>query len=105
MGWQRRTRQQEGRHSEKAVLKRYGAKAHPNSGAGSIPFDGSTQHSVIEVKDAVSTFRLDVKYLRRLRTAAGRQGKQGILVVKFPGMLVECRILPPRSYEDRGEER
>lgn len=104
MGWKRRTRQQEGRHSEAKILKRYGAKAHPNSGAGSIPFDGSTQHSVIEIKDAVKTYRMDHTYLRRLRTVAGRSGKQAILVVKFPDMIVECRILPLRSYEIRGED-
>ena len=32
-------------------------------------------------------------------------GKQGILVIKFPGFLLECRILPLGSHEFRGEER
>lgn len=97
MGWERRTRQQEGRYSEKAILKHYDARTHPNSGAGSIPFDGSTDDEIIEVKDAAKTFRLDLTYLRRLRAEAAKSGKQGVIVVKFPGMLVECRILPPGS--------
>jgi hypothetical protein len=100
LGWKRTTRQQEGRDSEKGILQHYGAKAHPNSGAGSIPFDGSTGEAVIEVKDAAKTFRLDLTYLKRLRREAARSGKQGVLVVKFPGMLVECRILPPRKISE-----
>lgn len=52
------------------------------------------------MKDAAKTFRLEHAYLRRLRTAAARAGKQGVIVVQFPDMVVECRILPLRSAGD-----
>lgn len=98
IGWHRPTRQEEGRRTEPSVLKQYGARAHPNSGAGKIPFDGSNEEAVIEVKDAVRSHTISHAYLRRLRKEAAGAGKQGIYVIKFPDMILECRILPiPRD--------
>lgn len=90
--WKPRTRQEQGRQTEKATLKRRGAKGHPNSGAGSIKYDGSTQEEVIEVKDAVKSFTLNRDYLMSLFKHAARQSKQAVLVVEFPDLTVEARI-------------
>lgn len=78
--------------TEKQTLKREGVRAHPNSGAGSIKFDGSDDDTVMEVKDAERSFTLNRSYLMSLFKYAARQGKDAVLVVEFPDMTVEARI-------------
>lgn len=92
--WRPRTRQEQGRASEAQQLKRRGAKVHPGSGSGVIPFDGSTDIEVIELKDVATSFTLNAKYIKRLFIEAARTGKQGVLVIHFRsiGMTLECTI-------------
>lgn len=90
--WTPRTRQEDGRATEKKVLKRYGVKGHPNSGAGKIKYDGSDDDCVMEVKDAAKSFTLNRTYLESLFKNAARQGKEAVLVVEFPDLVVEAVI-------------
>ncbi len=97
--WSAPTRQVQGRRSEKKILKDRGAKIHPNSGAGKIKDDGSTSEEIIEVKDANKTFTVNAKDIRALRSRASQQGKQGVLIIKFPGFQMECRITARRDWD------
>lgn len=47
---------------------------------------------MIEVKDASKTFALGLSYVVRLFQNATRQGKDALLIVRFPGYDVECKI-------------
>lgn len=67
-------------------------KAHPNSGAGTIKYDGSNDDVVMEVKDASKSFTLSRSYLLSLFKNAARQGKEAILVVEFPDLTVRATI-------------
>ena len=78
--------------TEKQTLRREGARAHPNSGAGSIKYDGSREDAVIEVKDAERSFSLSRKYLMSLFKNAARQSKDAMLIVEFPDLTAEIRI-------------
>ena len=82
--WRVRSRQEDGRKTEKATLKREGARGHPNSGAGTIKFDGSKEDAIIEVKDARKAFSLNAAYMLDLFKTAARQGKQAVMIVEFP---------------------
>jgi hypothetical protein len=62
------------------------------SGAGSIRFDGSDREELVEVKDAVKSFTLKATLLRDLRKHAARQGKEPLLLIKFPEFTAEVRI-------------
>lgn len=97
--WSKATPQVQGRLTERRILKARGARVHPNSGAGRIKEDGSDQEAVYEVKETQNSYRLVAKELRQTRRRAARQGKQSIWIIKFPGFIVECRILPDREYE------
>ena len=90
--WKPRSRQEEGRKTEKGTLKRYGVRGHPNSGAGKIKYDGSNDECVMEVKDAAKSFTLNRTYLDSLFKNAARQGKEAVLIVEFPDLVVEARI-------------
>ena len=67
-------------------------KGHPNSGAGKIKYDGSDDDCVMEVKDAAKSFTLNRTYLESLFKNAARQGKEAVLVVEFPDLVVEAVI-------------
>lgn len=67
-------------------------KAHPNSGAGKIKYDGSNDDCVMEIKDAAKSFTLNRVYLDSLFKAAARQGKEAVLIVEFPDLVVEATI-------------
>ncbi len=90
--WKPRSRQEQGRQTERGTLKRYGVKGHPNSGAGKIKFDGSDEDCVMEVKDAAKSYTLNRAYLESLFKTAARQGKEAVLVVEFPDLVVEAVI-------------
>lgn len=99
VAWKIPSRSIQGRITEKKVLKRRGAKVHPNSGAGRIKDDGSDQERLYEVKDAVKTHTLKAEDLRSLRVRAAKQGKAAVYIVKFPGFELECTIFPERGRE------
>ena len=67
-------------------------KAHPNSGAGKIKYDGSNDDCVMEIKDAAKSFTLSRVYLDSLFKTAARQGKEAVLIVEFPDLVVEATI-------------
>lgn len=69
---------------------------HPNSGAGSIKQDGSTDHILYEIKDARKSFRLNWKDLRELLVRALRQEKVGVMLIYFSDadVTVECKVIP-----------
>lgn len=67
-------------------------KGHPNSGAGKIKYDGSNEDCVMEVKDAAKSYTLNRTYLDSLFKNAARQGKEAVLIVEFPDLVVEARI-------------
>lgn len=90
--WRAATPQEAGRRDEGKVLKEWGAKAHPGSGSGSIPFDGSTDDAVVEVKHAKTSFRLSRAYVQRLWQQSTRRGKRAILVLRFPGYEVVMEV-------------
>jgi hypothetical protein len=84
MPWKRRTRQQEGRVTEKSILKERGALIHPNSGAGSIKEDGHDEDNLYEVKDTASkSFTLKMAELFRSYVRACRQGKTAVWIIYF----------------------
>ena len=90
--WKPRSRQEDGRATEKKVLKRHGVRGHPNSGAGKIKYDGSDEDRVVEVKDAAKSFTLNRTYLDALFKNAAKQSKQAVLIVEFPDLTVEAII-------------
>jgi hypothetical protein len=92
MPWRPRTPQERGRQTERAVLKGKGARAHPGSGSGKIRFDGSTDEEIIEVKEASKILSLTRAYLELLLQTAIRQQKQAVLIVRMPGLRVECKL-------------
>lgn len=100
--WSPPTRQVQGRVTEKKWLKARGAKVHPNSGAGRIKDDGHDEDSIYEVKDANKTFVVNAKEMAALRKRAAQVGKQGVLVIKFPGFVMECFIR--QEWHDAGNE-
>lgn len=92
MPWQPRTPQSHGKQAEQAVLREMGARAHPGSGSGSIRFDGSTVDDLIEIKHAKKTINLALAYLEILLQTAIRQQKTARLIIKFPGLRLECTL-------------
>lgn len=62
------------------------------SGAGSIKWDGSDENTLAEVKTADRSHTLNRAYLNSLFTQAARQGKDAMLIVEFPDLVVEARI-------------
>lgn len=81
--WEPKTRQQQGRQTEKTVVKKRGGRVHPNSGAGRIKDDGSSDSEVIEVKDANKQHTMVASDLEALYVRAVRQGKDPVYVVRF----------------------
>jgi hypothetical protein len=90
--WRVRNPQEKGRKQEEQVLRSNGARAHPGSGSGKIRFDGSTEEELIEVKHASKTLTLTLSYLELLLTTAIRQEKSALLVIRMPGLRLECRL-------------
>lgn len=81
--WRPRTRQQEGRQSEKQVAKGLGAKVHPNSGALRIKHDASDAETLYELKDANKTYTLKAEELHTLWTRAVHEGKEPVFIITF----------------------
>jgi len=81
--WRPRTRQQDGRVTEKKVAKDLGARLHPNSGALRIKHDASDRETLYEIKDANKTYTLKAEELNELWTRAARELKAPEFVVVF----------------------
>lgn len=80
------TPQISGRKIEKEYAKKYGARVHPMSGAGSIKGDYSNEEAVFEQKLVTKdhhTHSLNGKKLNELLQDALRNGKEAVYVVHF----------------------
>ena len=90
--WKVATAQERGKKAEKPFAKKIGARIHPNSGAGSIQFDMSTDNDVVELKTAEKSFALNAKYLERIYQFAIQQGKEARIVIVFPNVTITAHI-------------
>ena len=91
--FKRQTPQVKGRKNEIKLAKEYGARPHPNSGAGRIKDDASTDGEVFEFKQANKTHTVNANELEALRKRASREGKDAYYVVEFGnGVLIEGRV-------------
>lgn len=91
------TRQVEGRKSEVRQAKKYGARLHPNSGAGNIKDDASNSDTIFEFKDVAKTHQLTGASLDGLFRRAVRQGKEAQYIVLFQDVGLEAVISLRRS--------
>lgn len=87
-----KTRQVEGRASEVKQAKKYGARVHPNSGAGHIKDDASTEEIIYEFKDSMKTHTLKGEELEALFKRAAQQGKEARYVILFNSSNLEATI-------------
>lgn len=78
-----KTRQVQGRDTERTVLRRLGARQHPMSGAGSIKEDGSTDDELFEIKDANKSFTLAGAELLQSFKRAMQQEKEAVWIIRF----------------------
>lgn len=78
-----RTRQEEGRRSEKKQAKKYGLRLHPNSGAGNIKQDASDESTLVEFKDVGKVFTLNAADLLTSQQRAVRTGRDAVWVITF----------------------
>lgn len=92
-----KTRQVEGRDSEKRQAKKHGVRLHPNSGAGHIKDDGSNDECIYEFKDANKTHTLKGEDLDGLFRRAVRQGKEAKYVILFGHVGLEAEITLRRA--------
>lgn len=83
MPWKVRSRQKQGRVTEKEIAKKRGAKVHPNSGALRIKHDASDEEILYEIKDANKTYTLSGKELLELWKRATLELKEAQFVVYF----------------------
>lgn len=81
--WQKRSRSLQGRQTEKQIAKSRGARLHPNSGAGKIKDDASSEDVIYEVKDANKSHTVKSVELDNLLRRAIGQGKEAQYVVYF----------------------
>lgn len=81
--WKVRSRQKQGRVTEKEIAKKRGAKVHPNSGALRIKHDASDEEILYEIKDANKTYTLSGKELLELWKRATLELKEAQFVVYF----------------------
>lgn len=94
MPWSKRTPQESGRYDEKRMAKRYNARLHPNSGAGSIKHDASNDSTLIEFKQSQKSHTLNGAYLSEMLSRAHAQGKDALYTVEFldAGVLAEITL-------------
>ena len=90
--WKPRTRQSEGRQSEKRIAKKLGAKVHPNSGALRIKHDASDDETLYEIKDANKSFTLKAEDLNTLWVRAVRESKEPVFIVEYKHLGITATI-------------
>lgn len=81
--WKVRSRQKQGRVTEKEIAKKRGARVHPNSGALRIKHDASDSEILYEIKDANKTYTLSGKELLELWKRSAMELKEPQFVVYF----------------------
>jgi hypothetical protein len=91
--WRPRTRQEEGRRTERDELRKRGARSHPNSGAGRIKDDGSDDDTIYEVKDANRSITLSGGDLYATWRRGVQAGKEAVWIIRFAnGITAEVRL-------------
>jgi hypothetical protein len=91
--WRPSTRQQDGRATEKRLLRERGARNHPASGAGKIKDDGSDDEHLYEVKDANASHTVKGDDLLALYQRGIRQGLVPVYLIRFGnGLILEGTI-------------
>lgn len=91
--WTKRSRQEVGRQTEKKAAKKLGARPHPNSGAGHIKWDASSETDLFEMKDATKSHTLNSDLLEKLFRDGARQGKSSHYIVRFANGIVLHGVL------------
>lgn len=81
--WKKRTRQEEGRKTEKEIAKKRGARVHPASGALRIKNDASDNERLYEIKDANKTYTIKGSEVLALWKRAMVELKEPLFVVYF----------------------
>ena len=81
--WSVRSRQKQGRVTEKEIAKKRGARVHPNSGALRIKHDASDDETLYEIKDANKTYTLAGKELLELWKRSAMELKDPVFIVYF----------------------
>lgn len=92
MPWSPRTRQEEGRKTERKVVRDRGGRVHPNSGAGHIKDDGSSDTELIEVKDAIKSHTIKASDLFALFRRAAKQSKDPVYVIQFRDHSIRAEV-------------
>ena len=90
--WKPRSRQEEGRKSEKVIAKKLGAKLHPNSGALRIKHDASDKDTLYEIKDSNKSYSLSASELNTLWVRAVRESKEPVFIIKFNHLGITATI-------------
>lgn len=81
--WRKRSRQEEGRKTEKEIAKKRGARVHPASGALRIKNDASDKEKLYEIKDANKTYTIKGSEVLALWKRAMLELKEPLFVVYF----------------------
>ena len=81
--WKTRTRQEEGRKTEKVIAKKRNARVHPASGALRIKHDASDKETIYEIKDANKTYTIKGKELFALWKRGALELKEPVFVIYF----------------------
>ena len=78
------------------MLRKRGARLHPNSGAGSIKWDGSDEDFLYEVKTTRRSFTMNGAMLAKMFRDAVQQGKQPKLLVRFTDydLVADVSVVP-----------
>lgn len=85
---------------EKKRARAVGARLHPNSGAGSIKDDASSEDALYEFKEANRSHTLDAAALRGLYLRAVRMDKDARYIVHFAdGLVADVHLYTGRNHD------
>ena len=90
--WKKRTRQEEGRQTEKTIAKKRGANLHPASGALRIKHDASDKETLYEIKDANKTYTMNGNELLTLWKRGALELKEPVFVIYFTDANITATI-------------
>ena len=79
------------------MAKSYSAKLHPNSGAGKIKNDASSETQLLEFKTTEAKgYRLTAEELLAILLRAQQSGKEAVFVIDFLEHGLRAEIKPTR---------
>ena len=97
--WKTRTRQKEGRETEKTIAKKRGAKLHPASGALRIKHDAPDKETLYEIKDANKTYTMNGKELLTLWKRGALELKEPVFIIYFTDSDITATISIKRGKQ------